>query len=159
MPAALPDRWRLSLLQVMKLVVYGAVAAACAAPMLRLWGAGFVEGGTRRGLVLVALFEAIVVPLAWACLSFVLLPRGPSRDRWIAAMLLGSVAMAAAISLWLLVAYTVPAYRNLSGPPEKRVDLTSLVIHLLAILALTAATAFLALRLRRRLTPTTTADP
>jgi hypothetical protein len=42
------DRFKLSLVQVMKLVVYCAVASACAAPMVRLWQIGVVQGGSPR---------------------------------------------------------------------------------------------------------------
>ena len=66
----------ISILQLMKCVVYCAVASACVAPMFQLWRVGVVGGGTARGLVSITFFEAIVVPLAWVGLSACLIRRG-----------------------------------------------------------------------------------
>jgi hypothetical protein len=144
-----PNRSRLSILQWMKSVVFCAVAFACVAPMLHLWRIGAVNGGTAQGLVFVALFEAIVVPLVWVGLSWCLIRRGAWRDGLIAALLLCSVSVALCIACWFLIGYTIPAYGNLYDPPDTRVGARFLAIHVSAILALAAASSFLALRLRR----------
>jgi len=140
------DRLTLSLLQVMKFVVYCAVALACVTPMLNLWQAGVMHGGAPEGLFGVAIFEAVVMPLAWVGLSFVLIRRGAWRDGLITALLLCSVVVALGFASWLLVAYTIPQYGNPYAGPANPVGVAWLIKHMLAILALAAATLFLALR-------------
>src|SRR5580693_4816637 len=110
----------------MKLVAFSAVAFACVAPMLNLWRAGVIQGGTTQGLVLVALFEAVVVPLVWVVLSFALVRRGGGRDKLITAFLLGSVSVALSAAAWLLISYTIPAYGNPKVAPESRLGVASL---------------------------------
>lgn len=144
-----PDRPRRSLLHVMKLVVFCAVALACVTPMLHLWRAGFVLGGGPQGLIVVALFEAVVVPLVWVGLSFALISRGVWRDGLITAFLLCSVSVALGMACWRLIAYTVPAYGNPYDPSETRVGVSFLTLHIMAILALAAASLFLMAQLRR----------
>jgi hypothetical protein len=149
----------MSLLQSMKLVAFCGVGFACAAPMLNLWRAGVVDGGTTRGLLSVALFEAVVVPLVWVGLSFILIRRSGWRDKLIAALLLCSVAVALGFAVYSLIAYTIPAYGNPHVPPEERVGLASLALHLMAILALSAAPLFLSLRLMRTARPARAGRP
>jgi hypothetical protein len=133
----------------MKLVAFCAVGLACVAPMLNLWRAGVVQGGSAKGLVSVALFEAVVVPLVWGVLSFALVRRGGWRDRLITALLLGSASVALGAAVWLLISYTIPAYGNPDVAPESRLGVASLALHIMAILALFAAALFLSLRLMR----------
>ena len=133
---------RLSLYQMMKLVVYCAVGSACVAPMWRLWRLGVVGGGTVNGLISVALFEAIVVPLVWAGLSFIMVRRGAWRDGLISILLLWPVSVALAYAWWILFAYTIPAYGRPYGT-----DAAALAVHIAAIAALTASAAFLSRRL------------
>jgi hypothetical protein len=135
-------RLRLSLLQVMKLVAYCAVGSACVAPMWRLWRMGVVGGGTVQGLVSVALFEAIVVPLVWAGLSFILVRRGAWRDGLIFILLLWPVIVALTFAGWMLFAYTIPAY----GKPHGT-DAAAISVHAVAIAALVASAVFLSRRL------------
>ncbi len=155
MKLARPRRLALSLLQVMKLVVFAAVAFACVAPMLHLWQVGVVQAGTATGLIVVALFEGIAVPLVWAGLSFALIRRGPWRDRLITAFLLGSVAVALGVGSWLLVAFAIPDFLDTSRPADRRLGVSALALHVGVILALAAAMLFLSLRLRRRAHPGT----
>ena len=63
MPADSTKRLRLSIFQLMKLVVFFAVAFASVAPMVHLWQAGVVQGGSLSGLAVVAIFEGVLVPL------------------------------------------------------------------------------------------------
>jgi hypothetical protein len=140
MESATTRRLRLSLVQVMKLVVYCAVASACAAPMVRLWRIGFVNGGTFQGLVSVVLFEAVLVPLVWVGLSLLLVRRGASRDGLICALLLCSVSVALGIACWSLFAYTLPVYGNAFA-------WVALLLNAMVILTLIAAMLWLSPRL------------
>jgi hypothetical protein len=142
--SALTDRLRLSLLQVMKLVVYCAVASACAAPMVHLWRAGLVEGGSYKGLVTVGLFEAVLVPLVWVGLTLILIRRGAWRDGLICALLICSVSVSLGIACRLLLDYTILAQRMGMG-----IDITTLALHVGTIAFLVAAAVFLSLRLWR----------
>ena len=143
------DRPGLSIVGLMKSVVFFAVAFACIAPMLHLWRIGVVNGGGTTGLIYVVLFEAIAIPLAWIGLSFCLIRRGARRDVLITSLLLCSVTVALGIACWMLVTYTIPAYGNPLDPPESRVGITSMVVHVTVVLAMAAAALFLTLRLRR----------
>jgi hypothetical protein len=151
MEADIPDRSRLSLLQLMQLVVFCAVGFACVAPMLHLWQAGVIQHREAWGLLIVALFEAIVVPLVWIGLSFILVRPGAWRDRVILALLLPPVCVGLGIASWILFTYNIPAYGNPLDPADKRVGILSIVANIIAILLLTAATLFLMLLLRRKL--------
>jgi hypothetical protein len=137
--------WTLSILQLIKCVVYCAVASACVAPMFHLWRVGVVGGGTARALASIALFEAIVIPVAWVGLSVCLIRRGAWRDALITSLLLSSVCVALGFAFWTLGAYTIPAYKQSSNG----VGLESLSVHIITILTLVAAALFLAARLRR----------
>ena len=139
---AITKRSRLSLFQVMKLVVYCAVGSACVAPMWRLWRLGVVGGGSIQGLISVALFETVVVPLVWAGLSFMLVRRGAWRDGLISTLLLWSVTVALAFAGWMLFAYTIPMYGKPYGT-----DTAALAVHVAAITALVASAVFLSRRL------------
>jgi hypothetical protein len=91
------NRLQLSVVQFMKLVVYCAVASACAAPMVRL---SRINGGGAdfRGLIAVALFESVLVPLVWVGLSVLVIRRGAWRDALICAVLLCSVSVSLGIA-------------------------------------------------------------
>ena len=145
----IPNRSRLSIIGLMKSVVFCAVAFACVAPMLHLWRIGVVDGGSAQGLLIVALFEAVAVPPVWVGLSLCLIRRGAWRDGLITSLLLCSVSVALGISCWVLFLYTIPAFGNPLDPPESRVGITSMVLHVAIILSLAAATLFLTLRLWR----------
>jgi hypothetical protein len=142
------ERRGLTILQMVKLVAFFAVALASVAPMLNLWRAGVVSGGTARGLVDVALFEAVVVPLVWVALSVVLVRRGGWRDQLITALLLASVSAALGIAAWLLIIY-LPAYCNPNVAPERLLGLASLALHGTVLVTLSAAALYLTMRLRR----------
>jgi hypothetical protein len=145
MESAITHRLRLSLVQVMKLVVYCAVASACVAPMVQLWRIVVVDAGSLQGLVAVVLFESVLVPLAWVALSLLLVRRGAWRDGLICTLLLCSVSVALGIASWSLFAYTIPAYGN----PFERVGLSALTLHVMVILTLVAAILWLSFRLWR----------
>jgi len=142
MGSAITNRWQLSLLQLLMLVFYCAVGSACVAPMWRLWRLGVFGGGGVQGLISVAVFEAIIVPLVWAGLSFILVRNGAWRDGLISAMLLSSVSVALAFAGWMLVAYTIPASRKPIGAEP-----AALAVHVAAIVALVASALFLSHRL------------
>jgi hypothetical protein len=144
MESAITHRLRLSLVQVMKLVVYCAVASACVAPMVQLWRI-VVVAGSLQGLVAVVLFESVLVPLVWVALSLLLVRRGAWRDGLICTLLLCSVSVALGIASWSLFAYTIPAYGN----PFERVGLSALTLHVMVILTLVAAILWLSFRLWR----------
>jgi hypothetical protein len=139
---------KLTLVQVMKLVAYCAVASACAAPMVRLWRIGFVDGGSLQGLIGVVVFESVIVPLVWVGLSLLLVRRGIWRDGLICALLLCSNSVALGMACWSLFAYTIPAYAN----PLARVGISALALNVMVIVTLSAAMLCLLLRLRRCLT-------
>jgi len=134
----------LTLLQLMKAVVYFAVAFACVSPMLRLWQGGGVNGGSEQGLVAVAIFSGIAVPLAWACLTLFVIRRETLRDRLVVAFLLGSVSMAEGFASWAFFAFTLREF--LQSP---RITMSTVLGHSLVMLLLGAAMAFLVLRLWR----------
>jgi hypothetical protein len=136
-----------------KLVVFFAVGLACVAPMLNLWRAGVVNGGTAQGLIGIALFEAVVVPLVWVALSFVLVRRGVWRDRLITALLLASVSVALGFATWALIGYTIPTYSYPNVAPESRPGLASLALHATVIATLSAAALYLSMRLMGRAFP------
>jgi hypothetical protein len=121
---------------MMKLVVYCAAGSACVTPIWRLRQMGAVGGGT------VALFEAIVVPLVWTGLSFILVRRGAWRDGLITILLLWPVSVVLAIAGWMLFAYTIPAYGRPYGT-----DALALALHALVIATLLASAVFLSRRL------------
>jgi hypothetical protein len=129
----------------MKCVVYCAVASACVAPMFHLWRVGVVDGGTTRGLIFIALFEAVVAPLAWVGLSLCLIRRGAWRDGLITTLLLCSVGVALGFACWTFGTYTIPSYKQFANG----VGIESLSVHIITIMALVAAALFLAVRLRR----------
>jgi hypothetical protein len=147
MGSSTTNRLQLSLVQVVKLVLYCAVASACVAPMLHLWQNGVVDGGSFRGLVGVALFESVLVPLVWVGLSVFLVSRGAWRDGLICALLFCSVSVALGIACWMLFAW-IQAYWN----RIEELGIVALALHVLSILALIAAAVWLSFRLWRSFT-------
>ena len=141
MPADSAGRWNLSIFQMMKLVVFFAVAFASVAPMVHLWQAGAVHG-----LLSVAIFGAVLVPLGWIGLSVILVRRGPWRDALILCLLLCSVLVALATACQPLVFQLIPALRRAGT----RWDVvTAMSINSLIVLILAAASLFLVGRLIR----------
>jgi hypothetical protein len=143
--APLRPRIRISLLQLMKLGIFCAVASACTTPMVHLWQAGVAEG------LSVVIVEGVVVPLVLAGLSFILVRRGPWRDELITGLLLCSVSEALGFASWLFVFYTIPTYSDPRVGPESRTSLVGLTFHVTVILTLGAALLFLLVGLLRRL--------
>jgi hypothetical protein len=147
----IPDRSRQSLLQLMKLVVFCAVGFACVAPMVQNWQAGSIQQRKIQGLLVIALFESILVPLVWVGLSFLIVRRGIGRDRLILALLLFPLTVVLGIMCWILFAYNIQYHVNLLGSPNQRGRIVPLVGNIVAILLLFAAILILTLMLRRKL--------
>ncbi|MGP0068257.1 MAG: hypothetical protein ACLQGP_32260 [Isosphaeraceae bacterium] len=82
-----PIRFALSLRQMMKLVVFGAVASMCLAPMWRLAEAGIATWPR------VILGEAVAIPMVLAVAAFPLVRKGPNKDRLIRALLATSLSI------------------------------------------------------------------
>lgn len=138
----------LTMTQMMKGVAYCAVAFACIGPMVRLWQVGVVQGGSWEGLIALAIFEGVAVPLAWAGLTFVLVPREAGRDGWIAAFLLASVTTAEGFAWFVLVGIIGASwseYRRFGMGPRAEV-LSTLAVLGPVLVVLGAATWFLARR-------------
>lgn len=127
------------MLQVMKLVVFCAVAFACVAPLLPA-----VQGGEQ--VIATMILEAVAVPVVWAGLSLVLVRRGEFRDRLVTILLLVSVSVALGFACVGFVVITIASLRN----PTMEGDLIFLLGDLLVTLALAAAACFLASRLLKR---------
>jgi hypothetical protein len=92
-----PFRLSLPLRQMMKLVVFGAVASACLAA-----GVKHAEMFTQAWFG-VFMTEAMVIPLVLAVTAFPLVRQGPQKDWLIRALLLVSIAMAWTDALIYLV--------------------------------------------------------
>ncbi len=140
MPADSTKRLRLSIVQLMKLVVFFAVAFAAVAPMVHLWQAGVVQGGSLSGLAVVAIFEGVLLPLIWVGMSLILIRRGAWRDALIISLLLCSVVVALATACWVLVFYLFPAFKSSATPWEVAI---AMLIHSVVVLILCAASLFL----------------
>lgn len=138
---------RLSIVQLMKLVVFCAVGFACVAPLWQLWRAGVVNGGRIEGLLFIAVFESVAVPLVWVGLSLILVRHGAFREMLIVGLLLTSVSVALVFACWSLFAYQIPAYRS----PLSGAGLGPVVLHILVTVALTAAAMFLTRGLASRI--------
>jgi hypothetical protein len=146
MPTTSSPRLNLSIFQMMKVVIFFAVAFASIAPMIHLWQAGVVGGGGLTGLVSVAVFGAVLVPLEWIGLSLILIRSGPRRDTLILCLLLCSVLVALATACWMFLYQLLPAYRR--GAARWNIAIPMLIASAVIVI-LTAATAFLAGRLVR----------
>ena len=100
-----PLRLKLTLRQMMKLVVFGAIASASAVPMVR-----FAENGAITWPFLV-LFEAVAIPLVLALAAFPLVRQSPLKDWLIRVLLLISVTSILGAAIYSL------AWAS-SGPPS-----------------------------------------
>ncbi len=88
--------FRLSLTQMMKLVLFAAVASASVAPMAHLR-----EAGVIGSWIVVILWGGVAAPLACALMAFLVIRRGPFKDWLIRAFLLASVGVALGYAIYL----------------------------------------------------------
>lgn len=151
---------RLTIIQMMKVVVYCAAAMACVAPMVHMTEvSGGLNGpiGPIGPIGRVGLWSAITVPLAWAGVSFLLVRPGKIRDRLILAFLTGPVGIVLALGAWLLWPHAMVFFRGWQTRPiiALAADLGGFVLHVGIILMLGMALVFLVGRLARgqRMTP------
>jgi hypothetical protein len=113
MDMAQPRSFRpsLSLRQMMKLVVFGAIASACLAP-----GYHLVENGVSTWPGCLVL-EGVAVPLALALAAFPLVRKGPLKDWLIRAALLVSVSFAVGFAIYLSI-FILTGWASRRMPPE-----------------------------------------
>ena len=128
--APLRPRIRLTLVQLMKMVIFCAVASACVAPMFHLWRVGVAQA--RRW----SCSRRSWCPWSWRGSHSSSYGRGPWKDDLIACLLLCSVSVALGFAVWLLVFYTIPAYSDPRVGPESRISLAGLMLHVTVILSL-----------------------
>jgi hypothetical protein len=88
---------RLSLGQMMKLVIFAAAACASVAPMAQLYDVGVIHD-----VGAVVIWSAVAAPLACAVAAFPLVRGGPFKDWLIRALLANSVAVALGFAIHLL---------------------------------------------------------
>jgi hypothetical protein len=100
-----PLRLTLTLRQMMKLVVFGAVASMCLAPMWRLADAGVVTWPQML------LGEAVAIPTVLAVVAFPIVRKGPRRDWLIRALLATSLGIGLLSTIYALFWASV-------GPPS-----------------------------------------
>lgn len=148
MQADISGRPALSLAQLMKFVVFCAVACAIVVPILGAWRS---HGGIRTGdFVDIALWVAIFVPLAWIALSLVLVRRGAWKDGLILALLLCPVTASLWVAFLVLFTYAIPSRSDPLVAPKDRADVHFLIMNLVIILVLSCADLFLLLSLWAR---------
>ena len=137
-------RNQLSVFSMMKLTLAFAVACACIAPYYRLWSLGIVN--PRQAVIGVA----IVVPLVWAGLSFVLIRQGHLRSATIAVMLLcvGSVSLAYVVRITYPL---VERYGYNHASTIRPLDIPGFVTAVLGIPVLSGLLVYVAFLLRRAL--------
>jgi hypothetical protein len=87
----------MTLIQMMKLVIFAAAASMCLAPMVRLAEAGIVDWQW------VILGEAVGIPVVLALAAFPLVRRGPFKDRLIRLLVLTSVSIALGFVVYSLI--------------------------------------------------------
>jgi hypothetical protein len=87
----------MTLIQMMKLVIFAAAASMCLAPLVRLAEAGVVEWSW------VILGEAVGIPVVLALVAFPLVRRGPYKDWLIRTLLLTSVGIALGFAVFSLI--------------------------------------------------------
>jgi hypothetical protein len=99
MSAERPQRPRLtlSMRQMMKLVIFAAVASVCVTPVARSVDLGFVTWTA------VLVWSIVVVPLVLALVALPLVRKGPLKDWLIRTLLLISVGGALGFLIWFLV--------------------------------------------------------
>jgi hypothetical protein len=93
---------------MMKLVVFGALASMCLAPMWRLAEAGVVTWP------LMLLVEAVAIPMVLAVAAFPLVRKGPRKDWLIRALLVTSLGIGLLAAIYSLAWASV-------GPPSLNV--------------------------------------
>ncbi len=101
----LRPRFTLTLRQMLKLVVFGAMASMCLAPMWRLAEAGVVSWPRML------LGEAVAIPTALAVAAFPIVRKGPRKDWLIRASLLTSLGIGLLTAIYTLVC-------GPAGPPS-----------------------------------------
>jgi DNA-directed RNA polymerase subunit RPC12/RpoP len=113
MELAQPHSFRrsLSLLQMMKLVVFGAIASACVAPAYHLHEIGV---GTLPALLIL---EGVSVPLVLALAAFPLVRKGPLKDWLIRTLLMVSISVALGFAAFMLI-FVVSQVRARGRTPE-----------------------------------------
>jgi hypothetical protein len=132
---ARPRRHNLTLRQMMKLVVFGAVASASAVPMVRLTEIGAITWP------FLALFEAVAIPLVLALVAFPLVHQSPLKDWLIRVLLLISVGSVLGAAIYSL------AWAS-SGPPSLNVWASGMHVEFLwFVIAVTGAPFILLVRL------------
>ncbi len=92
-----PLRLTLTLLQMMKLVVFAAVASLCLVPMVRLAEVGAVSWPFA------VLMGAVAIPMVLAIVAFPLIKRGPLKDWLIRALLMTSVGVILLAAIYLIL--------------------------------------------------------
>jgi hypothetical protein len=114
--------------QMMKLVVFAAVASLCLVPMVRLAEMGAVSWPFA------VLLEAVAIPLVLALLAFPMVKRGPLKDWLIRALLLTSVGVILGAAIYSLVWASVgPPSLNLWAGSGMTVEFVWQVIFVLGI--------------------------
>lgn len=88
---------RLTLTQLAKLVLACAVACACIVPTTRLAQQGIAD---TRQMIFV---NAMIVPLVWAVLAFLLVERGRRRTLTVDVLILWTVAVPLGLLGWFFV--------------------------------------------------------
>lgn len=141
---------RLTIAQIMKLVVYCAVACACVAPMMRLVKVSGGLHGPVGPTGIVGLWAAITVPLVWAGVSFLMIRPGRVRDQIILAFLIIPVGMMLGLGTWMLSQHAM-VFRGWRTRPihSLAVDFGGVVVHFGILLMLGMALVFLAGRLAK----------
>jgi hypothetical protein len=133
---------RLSLLDMLKLIVACAVASACITPSFRVVQYG--DANVRT----VVIVDAIIVPLVFVLCSFVMVKRGPRRDQLVTALILCSASVALVALAWLSFPLAVRFMRfgpSIVGPIHFPVLATAFVV----VPSLAGFVAWLGFRLNR----------
>ncbi len=93
---------------MMKLVIFGAVASMCLAPMWRLAEIGAVSWPFA------VLMEAVAIPLVLAVVAFPMVRKGPHKDWLVRALLMTSLGIGLGAAIY-----------SCSGPQQDRLPSTS----------------------------------
>jgi hypothetical protein len=133
MPTRTP-RLRLTVRQLINLVVFAALALACLAPL--------VHDAESNGLWwMVIIVGVVVVPLVWALAAFPLVRKGLFKDRLILAL----VTVSLGSMFGLLASFAVMHTRFIlvqAGRAERFVSII-LIVEILGVIGLAAALIFL----------------
>jgi hypothetical protein len=137
--------------RLMVLTLYIAVALAIVAPVARnVETSGIVVASV--GWLVVVVFGAVTVPLAWSVLTLLVIRPGPLRDRWILLCLTVTFSSMLGVGLFLT---GVRAYMRLVDPsvaPSSTGETLELLKSVLAFLLMGFGLVFLGRRIvaRRR---------